>query len=113
MRRERKHDLYTSHEEREKRRSEELKKLEQRTERVADMLAQCFSTEAGKFALNYIMQISGFQSPSSVFHAVTGEIIPSSSAYRDGQRSIYTGIRNVLIEHSPHLLQETEFKKYT
>ena len=104
--------LYESKEEKKKRRAQDEEKLKEQGARIVAMMAECFSTEAGKFTLNYLMNFCGHGSSPSVFHGVTGEYIPGSSAFNDGKAQVYRHIRSILKDKCPQLLQETEFKTY-
>lgn len=104
--------LYDTKEELQEKRDNELKLARAGSDRIARMAAECFSTEAGKFMLNHLMHYCGYEQTSSVFHAVTGEVLPSTSAFNDGKRNVYTYIRSFLKTKAPQLLQETEFKTY-
>lgn len=92
---------------REKKRKEALRAKEKARADAVKNAMQCFSTEAGKYMLRWIMQECGFHKPSVIYNAESGDIKLDATVYNEAKRDIYLRIRSLLV-HDPKLLAEIE-----
>lgn len=57
---------------------------------------ETFASAQGMATLRYIMDLCGYQRPSTVADPATGEIMYNSTIYNEARRNIYLSIRKFL-----------------
>ena len=62
------------------------------TKKAVDVV---LGTEEGRLVFAHIFHLCSYNMNSSVVDPRNSEILPSSSAYNDGRRSVYVGLRRL------------------
>lgn len=92
---------------RKKKHEEKLRRQEAQRRRIQKSVSQCFSTDAGKETMRWLMNECGFNKPSVIYNSESGDIKVDATVYNEAKRDIYLRIRSML-SHDPKLLAEIE-----
>jgi len=79
-------------EEKEIREAKEIAKKEQ-AKIHARKINQAYSTADGRYALKWLMELSGYQVPSVVVDPQSGEVQVQSTIYNEARRNLYITVR--------------------
>lgn len=92
-----------------KRKEKEEKMRKARASLIAAEKAacECFSSEAGREFLRWLVDETGYQRPSSVYNSETGEVVLNSTIHNEARRSVYLRVR-FLLRSRPDILADVE-----
>lgn len=87
-----------------------LRRIEDIKNKNRKALAECFSTDAGKTTLKWLMNECGYQQPSVIYDSKSGEIRVEATVYNEAKRDIYLRLRS-LLSSRPDILMEVEIQQ--
>jgi len=96
--------------EQKKKQQEVLQRIKSNEARTIKAICECFSTDAGKIALYYIMSECGFQDHSVIVEPIQGGITNNTVIYNEARRSFYLDLRQRLMSR-PDILIDVEINK--
>lgn len=90
-----------------KKREAKLRKIERERKKIMKSALQCFSTGDGKAVLRWLMKECGYQQPSVIYNAESGDIKFDATVYNEAKRDVYLRLRGLLLS-DPKILAEVE-----
>lgn len=93
--------------EKEQKRKRQKEDHEKRKRAIAKAACETFATGSGKVFLRWLMKECGYNSPSSVLNAETGDINFNATVHNEARRGVYLRVRGLLASR-PDILAEVE-----
>lgn len=85
---------------------EQQEKQEKQRKRLQRCLNAAFASEEGRVALQYLMEICGFQKTSITGDPRTGDLQDRGTFYNEARRAVYLELRKLI---RPDILKQVEF----